>query len=78
MRVLQGTPEQIQWQLNDVGCFIHFNMATEVGNQGCQCRGNPPNISLWNPYALDTDAWVSAGLAMGCTRFVYVAKVRIA
>ena len=45
-----------------------------AGSQGCGGGGEPPNISLWNPTSLDTDSWVSAGMAMGCKRFIYVAK----
>ena len=29
-----GTPEQIQWQVTEMGCFIHWNMATAHGTQG--------------------------------------------
>lgn len=72
-----GSPQQIEWQLTEMACFIHYNMATMAGTQGCSgCGGAPPDISLWNPSALDTDAWIQAGIAMGCKRFVYVAKVR--
>jgi hypothetical protein len=61
-----GTPQQVQWALDEMACFIHFNMATAAGTQGCQgCGGAPPDIGLWNPYALDTDAWIAAGVAMG-------------
>lgn len=70
-----GTPQQVQWALDEMACFIHYNMATAAGTQGCNgCGGAPPDISLWNPSALDTDAWIAAGVAMGCKRFVYVAK----
>ena len=76
----QGTPEQIRWQgqgsgAGDVAVFIHYNIATAAGTQGCGgCGGAPPNISIWNPSALDTDSWISSGMAMGATRFIYVAK----
>jgi len=70
-----GTPEIIAWQETEMACFIHWNMATAAGSQGCGgCSSAPPNISIWNPQALDTDAWVAAGVAMGCRRFIYVAK----
>ena len=70
-----GTPDQLAWARGEIACFVHYNMATAAGSQGCGgCGGPPPDIALWNPSALDTDAWVAAGVAMGCTRFVYVAK----
>lgn len=69
------TKDIVAYQLNEMACFVHFNMATAAGTQGCGgCSQAPPDISIWNPTALDTDSWVSAGMAMGCKRFVYVAK----
>ncbi len=63
-----GTPEVIQWALDEMACFITYNMATAAGTQGCSgCGGAPPAISLWNPSALDTDAWIAAGVAMGAS-----------
>ena len=65
----------LDWQLNDTGCFVHYNMATMAGLQGCQDGVTaPPPISAWQPTALDTDAWVSTCKAMGGTRMIYVAK----
>lgn len=55
--------------------FIHYNIATAAGTQGCNCQGQaPPAIDIWDPSALDTDAWIREGVAMGATRFIYVAK----
>ena len=70
-----GTPDIIEWQETEMACFYHYNMATAAGSQGCGgCSQAPPNISIWNPSALSTDAWVEAGVNMGCKRLVYVAK----
>ncbi len=72
--VLPSAPV-LAWQLKDVGCFVHYNMATMVGSQGCQDGVSvPPPMSAWQPSALDTDAWVSTCSAMGGTRIIYVAK----
>ena len=69
------TPAIVAWQESEMACFVHWNMATAAGTQGCGgCRTAPPPISIWNPTALSTDAWLEAGVAMGCKRFVYVAK----
>jgi len=68
------TASQAEWQQNgEVGCFVHYNMATMVGSQGCG-GGAPPPLSAWAPTALDTDAWVDTCVAMGGVRIVYVAK----
>jgi hypothetical protein len=72
--VLPSAPV-LAWQLKDVGCFVHYNMATMVGSQGCQDGVSvPPPLSAWQPTALDTDAWVSTCAAMGGSRIIYVAK----
>jgi len=69
------TPEQVNWLSSEMACFIHYNMATAVGSQGCGgCGAAPPDISAWNPSNLNTDAWVEAGVAMGCKRFIYVSS----
>ncbi len=28
-----GTPQQVQWALDEMACFIHYNMATAAGTQ---------------------------------------------
>lgn len=68
------TAEQLAWQQSEMACFVHYNMATAAGSQGCSCSDTPPDISIWNPNDLNTDEWIKAGKAMGCKRFVYVAK----
>ena len=47
-------------------CFVHYNMATMAGLQGCQDGVTaPPALAAWQPTALDTDAWASTCKAMG-------------
>lgn len=76
----QATVDQVAWQgqgkgASDMAVFIHYNIATAAGTQGCNCQGQaPPAIDIWDPSALDTDAWIREGVAMGATRFIYVAK----
>ena len=85
-----ATADQVAWQgqgpesknhrSSDMAVFIHYNMATAAGTQGCGgCDGKPegaapPPIGIWNPSALDTDSWIRTGMEMGATRFIYVAK----
>uniref|UniRef100_A0A0G4I4K0 alpha-L-fucosidase n=1 Tax=Chromera velia CCMP2878 TaxID=1169474 RepID=A0A0G4I4K0_9ALVE len=68
------TQEHLRWHKDEFACFIHWNMATAAGIQGCPCDKEPPPVSQWNPKALNTDAWISAGVSMGCKRFVLTAK----
>ena len=67
------TQSILNWLSQPVGCFVHFNMATAAGSQGCG-GGAPPPIDIWAPTALDTDQWVETCKSMGGTRIIYVAK----
>ena len=67
------TASILSWLDNPVGCFVHFNMATAAGTQGCG-GGAPPPINTWAPTALDTDQWVQTCKSMGGSRIIYVAK----
>ncbi len=50
--------EQLDWQAQELGVLIHFNMATYVDNHD-GCTGNMvPSISRFNPYILSTDNWI--------------------
>jgi len=67
------TASILSWLENPVGCFVHYNMATAAGTQGCG-GGPPPPINTWAPTALDTDQWVQTCKSMGGSRIIYVAK----
>ena len=44
------TPAQLRWSLHGTACFVHYNMATMVGSQGCQSgTAAPPPLSDWQP-----------------------------
>lgn len=67
--------EQLEWQAQEIGVLIHFNMATYVENHdGCTGDRVPP-ISLFNPYKLNTNNWVQTMLDLGAKYAVLVAKV---
>jgi alpha-L-fucosidase len=67
------TAPVLAWEESEVGCFVHYQMATMAGSQGCG-SGAPPNISAWAPTAVDTDTWVDVCKSMTGTRVVYTAK----
>ena len=67
------TADVVAWHESEIACFIHFNMATMAGSQGCG-GGAPPNISLWQPSALNTDQWIQTCTSMGGVRAIYTAK----
>jgi alpha-L-fucosidase len=69
-------PEQLQWQAQELGVLIHFNIATYISNDGCTDQV-VPNISLFNPYLLNTDNWVQTMVNFGAQYAVLVAKVNL-
>ena len=69
-------PEQLQWQAQELGVLIHFNIATYIANDGCEGQ-IVPNISLFKPYLLNTDNWVQTMVDFGAQYAVLVAKVRL-
>ncbi|CAF4400930.1 unnamed protein product [Rotaria sp. Silwood2] len=73
IRIALPTPQQLSWQAQELGVLIHFNIATYVNNDGCIDQ-MVPNISLFNPYLLNTDNWVQTMLDFGAKYAVLVAK----
>ncbi|CAF1138396.1 unnamed protein product [Rotaria sordida] len=73
VRIALPTPEQLQWQAQELGVLIHFNIATYINDDGCSGQF-VPNISLFNPYLLNTDNWVQTMLDFGAKYAVLVAK----
>jgi len=69
-------PEQLFWQAQELGVLVTFNMATYINSDGCPDQV-VPNISLFNPYLLNTDNWVQTMVDFGAQYAVIVAKVRI-
>ncbi len=72
-RVFCIAPEQLQWQAQELGVLIHFNIATYLDNDGCTDQ-IVPNISLFNPYLLNTNNWVQTMVDFGAQYAVLVAK----
>jgi len=68
--------EQLIWQAQELGVLIHFNIATYLNNDGCTDQ-IVPNISLFNPYLLNTDNWVRTMTDFGAQYAVLVAKVKL-
>jgi len=70
-------PDQLNWQAQELGVLIHFNMATYVENHDACPRGLVPPTSRFNPYLLDTDNWAQTIVDFGAKYAVLVAKVEI-
>ncbi|CAF3627795.1 unnamed protein product [Rotaria socialis] len=73
VRIALPTPEQLIWQSQELGVLIHFNMATYLSDDGCTDQ-IVPNISLFNPYLLNTNNWVQTMVDFGAKYAVLVAK----
>jgi hypothetical protein len=54
--------------------LIHFNIATYIDGDGCEGQ-TVPNITLFNPYLLNTDNWVQTMQDFGAQYAVLVGKV---
>ncbi len=67
-------PEQLDWQAQELGVLIHFNMATYVENHDACPRGLVVPTSRFNPYLLDTDNWAQTMVDFGAKYAVLVAK----
>ncbi|KAM3510810.1 hypothetical protein MY11210_005531 [Beauveria gryllotalpidicola] len=69
------TREQLAFQDREMGCLIHFNMATYIAQDGC--NSDPalvPPRSLFDPAQLDTDQWMEAIKSLGGKYATLVAK----
>ena len=75
MVLLFVAPEQLQWQAQEMGVLIHFNLATYIDVDGCSGQ-MVPNASLFNPFLLNTDNWVQTMLDFGAKYAILVAKVK--
>lgn len=68
-------PEQLEWQQQEIGVLIHFNIATYLDNHdGCTNEIVPP-ASVFNPYRLNTNNWAQTMIDLGAKYAVLVAKV---
>ena len=69
-----SAPQQLDWQAQELGVLIHFNMATYLDNHdGCSGQIVPP-ISHFNPYKLSTDNWIQTAVDFGARYAVLVTK----
>ena len=68
------TPAQLRWQQCEVGVIFHFDMPVAAGafapNNEVRKTFDP---ALYNPEALDTDAWIAAAKAAGARYAVFTA-----
>lgn len=69
------TPEQLRWSSAEVGCMISFGITASVGEQGCVEGAHlPPMPEEFDPWRLNTTAWVEAAASFGARYCVLVAQ----
>ncbi len=69
-------PEQLQWQAQEMGVLVCFNLATYLETDGCSGQ-MVPDTSLFKPSLLNTDNWVQSMIDFGAVYAVLVAKVKL-
>ena len=69
------TAAQLQWQRDEIGVIIHYNMATGK-SQGCGIGGSSsPAASTFRPApTFDASEWMETITVLGAKYAVYVAK----
>lgn len=67
------TPDQLLWQDNELGMFIHYSINT-YRDLEWDTAPRMQNLTLFTPGSLDTGQWVGAAQAMGAKYIVFVAK----
>jgi alpha-L-fucosidase len=69
--VVTPSPVQQRYQENQLGCFVHFGLATYTGGDDYLTDSD---ASLFNPEKLDTEQWMQAAKAIGAKHIVLTAK----
>jgi alpha-L-fucosidase len=72
VQIALPTPQQLQWQAQELGVLIHFNLETFHVSELNSL--NLPSPSMFDPYLLNTDNWVQTMIDFGAQGAVLVAK----
>ncbi|KAJ6436410.1 transposase-like protein [Purpureocillium lavendulum] len=71
-KIALPTKEQLDFQDNEIGALIHFEMATFTGSEACP---SPlPGPSVFDPSEIDTDQWMDSIAALGAKFATLTAK----
>ncbi|OAQ58196.1 glycoside hydrolase family 29 protein [Pochonia chlamydosporia 170] len=71
-KIALPTKEQLDFQDNEIGALIHFEMATYTGSE--PCPSPLPEPSVFNPSSIDTDQWMVSIAALGAKFATLTAK----
>ena len=67
------TPQQVAWQNNEIGMFIHFGLETWL-NKESDDEPDLENLKLFDPPNVDVAQWVDVAESFGAKYIVLVAK----
>ncbi|OBT50775.1 hypothetical protein VE04_08343 [Pseudogymnoascus sp. 24MN13] len=74
-KIALPTAEQLAFQDKEIGVLIHYNIATDIGSDGCNYDPKlVPNQALFNPALINTDQWMESITALGGKYATLVAK----
>ncbi|KAJ5090524.1 Glycoside hydrolase family 29 [Penicillium argentinense] len=74
-KIALPTKEQLDFQDKEIGVLIHFEIATYLDIDGCNNVPNlVPNVDLFDPTLINTDAWMDTTTALGAKYATLVAK----
>ena len=68
------TQEHVEWADAEMGVLIHYDMFVFRPDYNFRKWGSHPDVSVFNPTALDTDQWIRAAKAMGAKYALLTAK----
>jgi alpha-L-fucosidase len=69
------TQQQLQFQDQEVGVLIHFELGTNLSIDGCNSSPNlVPPVSLFDPALLNTDQWMDVIASLGAKYGTLVVK----
>ncbi|OQE22293.1 hypothetical protein PENSTE_c010G06341 [Penicillium steckii] len=74
-KIALPTKEQLDFQDKEIGVLIHFEIATYLSIDGCNNVPNlVPDVDLFDPTLINTDAWMDTTIALGAKYATLVAK----
>jgi len=74
-KIALPTKEQLDFQDKEIGVLIHFEIATYLSIDGCNNVPNlVPDVDLFDPTLINTDAWMDTTTALGAKYATLVAK----
>ncbi|KAK5788652.1 hypothetical protein VI817_009610 [Penicillium citrinum] len=74
-KIALPTKEQLDFQDKEIGVLIHFEIATYLSIDGCNDVPNlVPDVDLFDPTLINTDAWMDTTTALGAKYATLVAK----